>query len=143
MEKKIKWTKKEDELLEVLMMLPEKSLLNLLDKYKVEMGNWSPPYISEEKQHFAIKIMEEIPYEEIIKEIDKKIKELDVIKLREDIKKHNLKKGQEGTIVMLYGVPPVSADVEFIDKITGKTITLLDIPLDILEVVWSFKKHEK
>lgn len=67
--KEIKWNKEDKAVLNKLMTLSEDELLSLLHKYKIKIGIYSPPYVGEEKLHFAFTIMEEIPYKKIISEV--------------------------------------------------------------------------
>lgn len=67
------------------------------------------------------------------------IKEFDVIKLKEDAPQYNLKKGQRGAVVMVYGDPPEEVEVEFVNEKTGKTLALVRLLIDSVEVVGDSK----
>jgi hypothetical protein len=62
-----RWT--EDELAEELAKLSEEELFALLNKYGIDIGKWSPPYVWEEKMHFVYKIIEAVPYKLLLKEL--------------------------------------------------------------------------
>lgn len=66
------------------------------------------------------------------------MKELDVIKLKKNLPEYGLKKGQKGTIVMTYGDPIKEIEVEFVDKKSGKTIAIVQLPIDLVEVIWKY-----
>ncbi|MDY6065227.1 MAG: DUF4926 domain-containing protein [Finegoldia sp.] len=61
------------------------------------------------------------------------MKELDVIRLKEDYK--GINKGTEGTIILMYD--DINCEVEFFDK-DGDTIDVLMTPLNKLELIESF-----
>lgn len=61
------------------------------------------------------------------------IQELDIVKLRINIRSEGLEKGDSGKVVMIYGDPPKDADVEFPDPI-NKSVKLVLIPLRYLEL---------
>ena len=62
------------------------------------------------------------------------MKELDVVKLKEDYKE--IRKGTRGTIVLLYD--DKNCEVEFFDKV-GDTIDVVTTPLDKLEIIQPFQ----
>ena len=68
------------------------------------------------------------------RELKTKMKELDLVRLKENYKE--IKKGETGTIVLLYD--DKNCEVEFFDN-EGDTIDVVTTPLKKLELVKSFK----
>lgn len=62
------------------------------------------------------------------------MKELDVVKLKEDYK--GISRGTRGTIVLLYD--DKNCEVEFFDKV-GDTIDVVTTPLNKLELIQQFQ----
>lgn len=63
------------------------------------------------------------------------MKELDIVELTKDIPEYNFKKGQRGTIVMIYNQLPKKVEVEFLNEITGETIAIIQISTNFLRLI--------
>ena len=63
------------------------------------------------------------------------MKESDVIRLKEDVPKYGLKKGEVGTIVAPIKLELGGVLVEFVEKETGKTKKIVSVPIKSLEVI--------
>lgn len=63
--------------------------------------------------------------------------ELDVVRLKYDLPEERLAAGMTGTIVLVHNAKPPAYEVEFADE-HGRTIAMLALPEDALELVWKF-----
>ena len=63
------------------------------------------------------------------------MKQYDVISVKNDIPKNNLKKGMKGTIVLVFDDPQLAYEVEFSDE-SGETIDTVVLYPDQVELIW-------